>query len=427
MTRTTRLVTLAALAAIALPSHLAIAGDLTPPAGPISPTFKTLSEVEPRIAISSTNTPGDADSVFRLTSNGSYYLTGTISAAAGRVAIEIDGDDITLDLNGFRIRGSDVDVIRVNGNRRGVTIRNGSISNTLGIGVNAATATDVLIEDISVRTTGGNGIVAGDRARIQNCAVNDALIGIVAGENSVVQNCTSESNASHGFDIDQGSVISRCTASNNLGRGIYHRGRGSIVESSALANGEEGIRAENTTTVQNCTSSINTGRGIFVSLNANVRGCATWDNESDGIVVGNHSVVANNTSTNNTGVGIQATNNSTVIDNTSSFNTSHGIRIFGETLVSRNNCTGNGFSTGAGSGILASGDNNRIDENNCTNNSSGVEVTGAGNIILRNTCAGNVAAGGGNFVIVAGNAVGTIVNAAGATVTTTATYANLEF
>lgn len=421
-----RLSLLAASAAISL-AGATIAGDLTPPAGPISPTFKTLTEVEPRIAINATNTPGDADSVFRLTANGSYYLTGTISAATGRSAIEIDGDDITVDLNGFRIRGSDVDVIRVNGNRRGVSIRNGSVSNALGMGINAGSATDALIEDISVRTTGGNGIVAGDRARILNCAVNDALIGIVAGENSVVTGCTSESNASHGFDIDQGSSISRCTASNNLGRGIYHRGRGSIVESSALANGEEGIRAENTVAVKNCTSSINTGRGIFLTLNANVQGCATWQNGSDGIVVGNHSVVANNTSTNNTGAGIQATNNSTIHDNTSSFNTSHGIRIFGETLVSRNNCTGNGFSTGAGSGIFSSGDNSRIDENNCTNNSIGIEVTGAGNIVLRNTCAGNGAAVGDEFVIVAGNAVGTILNVAGATVTTTTTYANLEF
>ncbi len=415
---------LAASAALTL-TGAALAGDLTPPPGPIAPTFKTLTEVEPRTAINSENTPGDADSVYRLTSNGSYYLTSTISAASGRAAIEIAGDDITLDLNGFRIRGSNVDVIRVTG--RAITIRNGNISNALGMGINAGGATDILIENMNVRTTGGNGIEAGDRARIMNCSVNDALIGIVAGESSVVQGCTSESNASHGFDIDQGSVISRCTASDNIGRGIYHRGRGSIVESSALGNGQEGIRAENTTSVQNCTSSINDGRGIYLTLNANVRGCTVWDNDSDGIVVGNHSVVANNTSTNNTGVGIQATNNSTILDNTSSFNTSHGIRIFGETLVSRNNCTGNGFSTGNGSGILASGDNSRIDENNCTNNSDGIEVTGSGNIILRNTCAGNTTGGGSNYIITGGNAVGTIINVAGATVTTSTTYANLQY
>ncbi len=405
-------------------SAQAFAGDLNPPAGPISPTFKTLTEVEPRTLINSTNTPGDADSVFRITSNGSYYLAGTISAASGRVAIKIDGDDITLDLNGFRIRGSDGDVIRVNGNRRGITVRNGSISNTLGIGVNAGTATDVLIEGISVRTTGGNGIVAGDRARIQNCAVNDALIGIVAGENSVVQSCTSESNASHGFDIDQGSSVSRCTASNNLGRGIYHRGRGSIVESSAFSNGSEGIRAENTTTVENCVSSLNAGRGIYLTLNANIRGCSTWDNESDGIVVGNHSVVANCNSTNNTGVGIQATGASSVMDNVSSSNTSHGIAIFGEAIVSRNNCTGNGFSTGNGSGIRSSGDNSRIDGNNCTNNTRGIEVTGSGNIIIQNTAAGNTVV---NYTIAAGNAVGTIINVSGLTITTTATFANLQY
>ncbi|MCH8150310.1 MAG: hypothetical protein IH987_20420, partial [Planctomycetes bacterium] len=38
------------------------AGNLNPPSGPVTPTMKTLTEVEPRIAINATNTPGDASS-----------------------------------------------------------------------------------------------------------------------------------------------------------------------------------------------------------------------------------------------------------------------------------------------------------------------------------------------------------------------------
>src|SRR4051812_18571328 len=48
------------------------AGPLSPPVGPVVATMKTLSEVEPRIALSSTNTPGDGDSLFRITGPGSY-------------------------------------------------------------------------------------------------------------------------------------------------------------------------------------------------------------------------------------------------------------------------------------------------------------------------------------------------------------------
>ncbi len=38
------------------------AGDLNPPSGPVTPTMKTLTEVEPRIAINATNTPGSGNS-----------------------------------------------------------------------------------------------------------------------------------------------------------------------------------------------------------------------------------------------------------------------------------------------------------------------------------------------------------------------------
>ena len=77
------------VAALLLVPAFAVAGPLNPPAGAISSTAKTLVEVEPRTAISSTNTPGDADSQFRITAPGSYYLTGNIAGVANRKAIEV--------------------------------------------------------------------------------------------------------------------------------------------------------------------------------------------------------------------------------------------------------------------------------------------------------------------------------------------------
>ena len=55
---------------------------------------------EPRIAINTASTPGDADSVFRITQPGSYYLTGNTSGVAAKHGIEIDASDVTLDLMG---------------------------------------------------------------------------------------------------------------------------------------------------------------------------------------------------------------------------------------------------------------------------------------------------------------------------------------
>ena len=84
----------------------AVAGPLNPPAGPVTSSYKTLTEVEPRIAINSTNTPGDADSTFRITQSGPYYPTGNITAAAGFNGIENDASNVTPDRMGHRVIGS---------------------------------------------------------------------------------------------------------------------------------------------------------------------------------------------------------------------------------------------------------------------------------------------------------------------------------
>src|SRR2546427_9663820 len=72
-------------------------GSLTPPGAP-APTFKTLSQVEPRFPISDFQT--------NLTVSGSYYLitnlfSGTNSNDA--ITIRTNMHDMTIDLNGFSI------------------------------------------------------------------------------------------------------------------------------------------------------------------------------------------------------------------------------------------------------------------------------------------------------------------------------------
>src|SRR5262245_4805347 len=80
-----------------------IAGPLNPPPGPVASTYKTLGEVEPRIAVNAVNTPGDAQAVFKITQPGSYYLTGNIAGVSGKSTIQIASDHVALDLGGFAI------------------------------------------------------------------------------------------------------------------------------------------------------------------------------------------------------------------------------------------------------------------------------------------------------------------------------------
>ena len=88
---------------VATAAILTVAGPLSPPAGPVSSTHKTLSQVEPRLAVSPGTTPGDAASLYRISQPGSYYLTGNISVPPGLNGITILADDVTIDLGGFVI------------------------------------------------------------------------------------------------------------------------------------------------------------------------------------------------------------------------------------------------------------------------------------------------------------------------------------
>ena len=100
--RTSSALIAATLVAAAIVS---LAGPLSPPAGSVTSTYKTLTETEPRIAINAVNTPGDIDSLFKITQPGSYYLTGDITGVSGKSGIEIGAPGVTIDLMGFDVQG----------------------------------------------------------------------------------------------------------------------------------------------------------------------------------------------------------------------------------------------------------------------------------------------------------------------------------
>jgi hypothetical protein len=169
---------------------VALAGPLDPPPGPITSTTKTNNEVEPRTAINSTNTPGDADSQFKITAGGSYYLTSNLTGVAGKSGIEIAlpaGGRVILDLSGFTMQG-------VAGSLGGLTFgnnpdnlcflaKNGTIRGWGGNGVaNSSNTVAIGLADLAVLLNSGWGVNTPGELTARNCRINrNALGGVRAG------------------------------------------------------------------------------------------------------------------------------------------------------------------------------------------------------------------------------------------------------
>jgi hypothetical protein len=123
-------------AVLAASAGMLVAGPLTPPAGPVASTYKTLTEVEPRIAVGPATTPGDTANVYRITQPGSYYLAGNLAVSTGKVGIRIESDGVTLDLNGFSIAGVAGSTVGVAcGAHDRIEVRNGMIRGIDGVGL----------------------------------------------------------------------------------------------------------------------------------------------------------------------------------------------------------------------------------------------------------------------------------------------------
>jgi hypothetical protein len=273
MKRTT-LLSAATPLAVAAAAILAV-GDLNPPAGAVAETGKRLAEIEPRIAVNATNTPGDATSLFRITQPGSYYLTGNVTGASGKNGILITTGNVTLDLNGFRLAGavSSLDGIGCTG-AGSLIVRNGTVLNWGGDGIDLLLGTNVLIEEIISTNNIGDGISCGVRGRIRDCtASNNSGDGITSSTNSVVTGCLSEVNGLDGIAVTTVGVVSDCTSRFNNGVGIRLAALGfstierCTVSESGLDNilGGKGMRIVNN--VSAFAGRVGTGAAIRITNN----------------------------------------------------------------------------------------------------------------------------------------------------------------
>ncbi|MCA9292407.1 MAG: right-handed parallel beta-helix repeat-containing protein [Phycisphaerales bacterium] len=368
----------------------ALAGPLDPPAGPIAPT----PGPEPRIAINATNTPGDADSIFRIDRAGSYYLEANVLGVVGKAGIEVAANNVVIDLMGFNLTGvaGSLSGLRTDGLHDNITVRNGTLTKWGDSGIDFSSGgltVGYLIEDVHSSRNGAGGIVVGRAARIRDCVANsNGMNGIQAEGDAVISGCTAQANQA-GIVSGNRSTITGCNATDHPNVGIIVS-NDSVVEACCSTNNLAGILGSARTIVRGCTANFNTDSGINVQSNCRIVDCVTSTNFGDGIVVAF---------------------SSTVLNCTSNANAGNGIEIVGaDARVIGNSCFGNGAGAGDGAGIVAGGSDTRIEDNHCNDNDRGIEVTSSGGIIYRNTCAANTT----NWVIAANNIYGPIINRVGA-------------
>ncbi len=392
MNRKNRIITLTILLWLAVGSLIAIGGDLNPPAGPVLGTMKPLTDIEPRIAINSTNTPGDANSLFKITSPGSYYLTGNVTGVVGKHGIEIVTSGVTLDLMGFDLVGV-VDSVRNGifvsaGFLNNITVRNGSVRGWGRAGVEAV-------------------VFAADNCTVLDVCASGNDVGItVGGKGSALTGCLTYNNTGHGFYVGFGCTMTRCSAIINGTNGFYTSSACTITGCTAYLNAGTGISTGGNCTITGCAAFANSGNGIEAIGGSTITGCAAGSNTGDGIWTNIGSTITGCTAGGNAGTGITAVSGCTASNCTATSNTLDGIVVSHECMVLANTCSSNGSGAGDGAGIHATGIGNRIEGNTCSTADRGIDVDGSGNIIIRNTCSGNTT----NWDIVANNVYGPIID-----------------
>ncbi len=472
---------------VALPAP-ALGGPLNPPAGVVTPTAKPLGEVEPRVAVNSTNTPGTATDVFRITQPGTYYLAGNITAPANGSAIRVSASDVTIDLNGFTISGGSTSTFGVytsDGAARTV-VRNGSLRFP---GLTAVLlSADSLVENVTVTGASSStiGILVGERSVVRHGRVQGGAIAVQTGSDCVVEGL-SASLVATGVDAGNstGVVVRDCLISQAAalsGSGVRSGNRltiartrlngfvigiaaaeQAVVEGASVTNGtigiilgknatlrdvevitmaSSGVQVADASTLESVNVRACVDVGITVTADCALTRCHVSGCAANGVVAGNRNAFVDCASSRNTGgAGF------VVIDG-NSFTNCHADENAGDGFNGRfgNIFRGCGARTNNGDGIEGSSgtfiSETRFDGNgNGTTIAANIRITGDAGRIEANTLVGAdfgiQTTSGGNLIIRnssrnSGNSYGGIspgndVGPIGAAATATSPWANIQY
>jgi Right handed beta helix region len=204
-------------------------GSLTPPGAP-APTMKTLNQIEPRTPISSLP--------FTISAPGSYYVTTNLTPGVNEDGIVVAADNVTIDLNGFTLfggGGSSGEGISSSGARANIVVRNGTLRNWPGTGVNLydSGASQTLVQNVQCIGNTFTGIGVKNGSRVRECLVAGNSTGIIVDNDSAVEHCKVSGNSGDGI-----IAVNNCELKDNQstgnGTGLHLTGTNNIVSGNTV-------------------------------------------------------------------------------------------------------------------------------------------------------------------------------------------------
>jgi parallel beta-helix repeat protein len=296
----------------------------------------------------------DCGAGLTISTPGTYRLTRSVLNCSANPAIFIDGSDVTLDLQGRRVDGTDVFLsmgISVAADLHDVTIRNGVVSDFF-VGVDVG-GEDTVAQDLVVTSNPGLGIGARPGARLVRNTVtfngSGGAIQAPVGDVVIHRNMIASNDLGISAPSSTGSTITNNVIAGNTGRGIDAVSGNTITGNRVVGNGNTGIfvddgnQIRDNVVIANGTAGTNDRNGILGDASNVVSGNVVRANSEDGIGLnGDGAKVIRNKVNGNFGHGVYIDANGAIVrDNSSNGNTGSGIVTGPTAKINDNNAHGN--------------------------------------------------------------------------------------
>jgi hypothetical protein len=216
-----------------------------------------------------------------LSTPGSYVLTSDLVQIDPNLhVIQVTSDHVSIDLNGFSIRGPNVNTVTLtssyvtsvtcgqSGSGSGIhsdnlytRVWNGTVTGMAAGGIrldNHSTARDLIVQDSC-----GRGVEVGYHGLVRHVIVTEnASYGLYVWDKSIVESCTASDNGATGIYVNRDSIVRHCTAYRNKGAGIDASFRSIIQTCTASLNNADGLIVRGWTRIIDCNINANDGRPI---------------------------------------------------------------------------------------------------------------------------------------------------------------------